>query len=196
MVVNDWFEGLAVDEIPCCVTQTISWVWQSIRNVNRKIPFGCSLRNFLGLPHLLLITYTSSVTILCQIYLIGCWCWTFVKYESSWHAHWWGFAKIISSFFVPFFPLFHSSYSSIIFLPIKGATRYGPVDFSGTIYVKDSQGSDYLGVVFGYQSNRKFYVVMWRRENINYGNADYNTGIKGLQLKVNQQLSLKIFCQD
>ena len=82
--------------------------------------------------------------------------------------------------------LFHSRYS--LFL-IKGATRYGPVDYSGTIYVKDSQGSDYLGVVFGYQSNRKFYVVMWRRENINYGNADYNAGIKGLQLKVNQQLA-------
>ncbi|XP_074618758.1 uncharacterized protein LOC141877629 isoform X2 [Acropora palmata] len=65
-----------------------------------------------------------------------------------------------------------------------GATRYGPVDYSGTIYVKDSQGSDYLGVVFGYQSNLKFYVVMWRRENINYGKADYNAGIKGLQLKV------------
>ena len=60
--------------------------------------------------------------------------------------------------------------------------------------MKDSQGSDYLGVVFGYQSNLKFYVVMWRRENINYGKADYNAGIKGLQLKVNQQLALKILC--
>ena len=58
------------------------------------------------------------------------------------------------------------------------------MDYSGTIYVKDSEGSDYLGVVFGYQSNRKFYVVMWRRENINFGKADTNAGIKGLQLKV------------
>ncbi|XP_078366394.1 uncharacterized protein LOC144650562 [Oculina patagonica] len=65
-----------------------------------------------------------------------------------------------------------------------GSTRYGPVDYSGTIYVKDSEGSDYLGVVFGYQSNRKFYVVMWRRENINFGKADTNAGIKGLQLKL------------
>lgn len=69
-------------------------------------------------------------------------------------------------------------------LPPAGTTRYGAVDYSGTIYVKDSEGSDYLGVVFGYQSNRKFYVVMWRRENINFGSADTNTGIKGLQLKV------------
>ena len=50
--------------------------------------------------------------------------------------------------------------------------------------MKDREGSDYLGVVFGYQSNRKFYVVMWRRENINFGKADTNAGIKGLQLKV------------
>ena len=65
-----------------------------------------------------------------------------------------------------------------------GSTRYGPVDYSGTIYVKDMEGSDYLGVVFGYQSNRKFYVVMWRRENINFAKEDINAGIKGLQLKV------------
>ena len=50
--------------------------------------------------------------------------------------------------------------------------------------MKDSEGSDYLGVVFGYQSNQKFYVVMWRRENINFGSRDINTGIRGLQLKV------------
>lgn len=50
--------------------------------------------------------------------------------------------------------------------------------------MKDSEGSDYLGVIFAYQSNRKFYVVMWRRESINFGRADVNTGIKGLQLKV------------
>ena len=65
-----------------------------------------------------------------------------------------------------------------------GSTRYGPMDYSGTIYVKDSEGSDYLGVVFAYQSNRKFYIVMWRRETINFGKSDTNAGIKGLQLKV------------
>jgi len=65
-----------------------------------------------------------------------------------------------------------------------GSTRYGAMDYSGTIYVKDKEGSDYLGVVFGYQSNRKFYVVMWRRENVNFASADISTGIKGLQLKV------------
>ena len=67
---------------------------------------------------------------------------------------------------------------------LTGRTRYGPVDYSGTLYVKGKDGSDYIGVVFGYQSNRKFYVAMWRRENLNYADSNINAGIKGLQLKV------------
>ena len=58
------------------------------------------------------------------------------------------------------------------------------MDYSGAIYVKGSEGSDYVGVVFGYQSNRKFYVVMWRKENSNFESSNVNSGIKGVQLKV------------
>ncbi|XP_074619049.1 uncharacterized protein LOC141877908 isoform X1 [Acropora palmata] len=65
-----------------------------------------------------------------------------------------------------------------------GSPRYGPVDYSGVLYVKGSEGSDYVGVVFGYQSNRKFYVVMWRRENSNFQASNSQTGIKGVQLKI------------
>ncbi|XP_078366293.1 uncharacterized protein LOC144650486 [Oculina patagonica] len=65
-----------------------------------------------------------------------------------------------------------------------GKTRYGPVDYTGTLYVKGSESSDYVGVVFGYQSNRKFYVVMWRRENSNFQEQNYRAGIKGVQLKL------------
>lgn len=73
---------------------------------------------------------------------------------------------------------------SIIRFSHIGETRYGPVDYKGTMYVQSSSGSDYIGVVFGYQSNQKFYVAMWRKENINFAEGDYNAGIKGLQLKV------------
>ena len=65
-----------------------------------------------------------------------------------------------------------------------GSARYGPVDYSGALYVKGSEGSDYVGVVFGYQSNRKFYVVMWRKENSNFQDSNTKAGIKGVQLKV------------
>ena len=65
-----------------------------------------------------------------------------------------------------------------------GQVRYGPVDFSGVLYVKESESADYVGLVFGYQSNRKFYVVMWRRENSNFEDQNDRAGIKGVQLKV------------
>ena len=65
-----------------------------------------------------------------------------------------------------------------------GSVRYGPVDYMGTVYMKGIEGSDYIGIVFGYQSNRKFYVIMWRQKNVNFADSNINTGIKGLQLKV------------
>lgn len=65
-----------------------------------------------------------------------------------------------------------------------GSVRYGPVDYSGVLFVKGAEGSDYVGVVFGYQSNRKFYVVMWRKESINFRESNIQAGLKGLQLKL------------
>ena len=56
--------------------------------------------------------------------------------------------------------------------------------------MKGTLGSDYVGVVFGYQSNSKFYAVMWRRENLNYAESDFNAGIKGLQLNVSPRHAL------
>ena len=49
-----------------------------------------------------------------------------------------------------------------------------------------------MGVVFGYQSNRKFYVVMWRRENSNFQELNDRAGIKGVQLKVRPLLRNKV----
>ncbi|XP_038053348.1 uncharacterized protein LOC119725831 isoform X2 [Patiria miniata] len=60
-------------------------------------------------------------------------------------------------------------------------TSMAEVDFTGTMFVNTDEGNNYIGFVFGYQSNRKFYVVMWRRENMN--NPDYKAGIRGLQIK-------------
>lgn len=76
------------------------------------------------------------------------------------------------------------SYALIYIFLFVGTTKYGPVDYTGALYVKGSDSSDYVGVVFGYQSNRKFYVVMWRRENSNFQELNDRAGIKGVQLKV------------
>ena len=69
-----------------------------------------------------------------------------------------------------------------------GSAALGPMDFTGTMFVNGDTGNDYMGIVFGYQSNREFYVVMWKKEN---ENSDTNqAGIKGVQIKVGQELTL------
>ena len=65
-----------------------------------------------------------------------------------------------------------------------GTPKYGPVDYTGVLYIQGRGATDYVGVVFGYQSNRKFYVVMWRRESSNFQELNDRAAIKGLQLKV------------
>ncbi|XP_006823110.2 uncharacterized protein LOC100367144 [Saccoglossus kowalevskii] len=66
-------------------------------------------------------------------------------------------------------------------LMLIGRDYFGPVDYSGTLFVNSDVGTNYMGFVFGYQSSRKFYIVMWRHKNLNY--PDYRAGIKGLQIK-------------
>ncbi|XP_076289323.1 cartilage oligomeric matrix protein-like [Lasioglossum baleicum] len=42
------------------------------------------------------------------------------------------------------------------------------VDFGGTFYVDNNSDEDFVGFVFAYQSNSKFYVVSWKRERQEY----------------------------
>ena len=58
------------------------------------------------------------------------------------------------------------------------------MDYSGVFHVNNDEGIDYFGIVFGYQSNKKFLLALWRHENINLYNETYKAGIKGIQIKV------------
>jgi thrombospondin 2/3/4/5 len=51
-----------------------------------------------------------------------------------------------------------------------GYHSFSGVDFEGTLYVDidDNVDDDYIGFVFSYQSNRRFYVVMWKRNPQKY----------------------------
>ena len=69
-----------------------------------------------------------------------------------------------------------------------GPASYGSVDFSGTWFVNSDLGQDYIGFVFGYQTNKKFYAVLWRHNNHNY-DANYRAGIRGVQIKVGVSMS-------
>ena len=67
---------------------------------------------------------------------------------------------------------------------IAAADGYADVDYSGTWQVNGDDGDDYIGFVFGYQSNRKFYIVVMKQQHSNYGGTAYRGGLRGLQLKV------------
>ncbi|CAL4140781.1 unnamed protein product, partial [Meganyctiphanes norvegica] len=66
---------------------------------------------------------------------------------------------------------------------LYGKHSFSGVDFEGTFYIGDSSDDDYAGFVFGYQSSKTFYVVMWKRADQNWWNGDNSLGLAGLQLK-------------
>ncbi|KAI4467407.1 thrombospondin [Holotrichia oblita] len=49
-----------------------------------------------------------------------------------------------------------------------GYDQIGGVDYEGTFFVNTDNDNDYVGFVFSYQSNRKFYVGMWKKESQSY----------------------------
>lgn len=49
-----------------------------------------------------------------------------------------------------------------------GPNSYSSVDFSGTIFVDTTLDDDYIGVVFNYQSNKRFMLVSWKQRGQDY----------------------------
>lgn len=45
-----------------------------------------------------------------------------------------------------------------------GEAVFGNVRFEGTLFVNDELDNDVVGVLFGYQDNRNFYVVTSNKE--------------------------------
>lgn len=65
-----------------------------------------------------------------------------------------------------------------------GSQVYGSVSYTGTLFIRSTKGENYIGIVFGYVNNRKFYLVSWRTTNYNFDAATFKAGIKGLQIKI------------
>lgn len=67
-----------------------------------------------------------------------------------------------------------------------GDKAFGGVDFEGTFFIGDDSDDDYVGFVFSYQSNRKFYVVMWKKALQTYWHSSpfRATGKAGVQIKL------------
>ena len=46
-----------------------------------------------------------------------------------------------------------------------GQDRFSSVEFNGTFFVDTEDDDDFAGIVFNYQSNRRFMVVSWKRSS-------------------------------
>lgn len=51
---------------------------------------------------------------------------------------------------------------------VVGKDAYGGLDFEGSVFVDTDNDDDYIGFVFSFQSNQKFYTVMWKKANQTY----------------------------
>ncbi|XP_028025443.1 cartilage oligomeric matrix protein [Bombyx mandarina] len=67
-----------------------------------------------------------------------------------------------------------------------GFDSFGGVDYEGTIFVNTKIDDDYVGFIFGYQSNKRFYVVMWKKDKQTYWQKTPFRAVaeNGIQLKL------------
>ncbi|CAG9833718.1 unnamed protein product [Diabrotica balteata] len=67
-----------------------------------------------------------------------------------------------------------------------GHDKFTGVDFEGTFFVDSDEDDDYVGFIFSYQSNRKFYAVMWKKHAQVYWEAEPFRAFAepGIQIKV------------
>lgn len=67
-----------------------------------------------------------------------------------------------------------------------GYDKFGGVDFEGTFFVDTEIDDDYVGFIFSYQDNSKFYTVMWKKNTQTYWhpNPFRASAEPGIQLKV------------
>ncbi|XP_025423657.1 cartilage oligomeric matrix protein [Sipha flava] len=66
-----------------------------------------------------------------------------------------------------------------------GYDSFGGVDFEGTFFVDTDIDDDYVGFVFSYQDNHKFYTVMWKKGTQTYWQATPFRAVAepGIQIK-------------
>ena len=73
-----------------------------------------------------------------------------------------------------------------MFVWFLGQDKLMDLNFNGTFFVNDEEDDDYAGFVFNYQSNRRFIVVAWKKQNQTYSERRpfVSRAMSGIQIKV------------
>ena len=67
---------------------------------------------------------------------------------------------------------------------LVGYDTFSSVEYSGTLYVDTIVDDDYVGMVFNYQSNRRFMLVSWKQTTQKYWNNPKAEAIAGIQIRM------------
>ncbi len=51
---------------------------------------------------------------------------------------------------------------------LVGNHMFSSVEFNGTLFIDTDQDDDFVGLVFNYQSNKRFMLVTWKRNDNPY----------------------------
>lgn len=67
-----------------------------------------------------------------------------------------------------------------------GYDSFADVDYEGTLFVDTEVDDDYIGFIFSYQNNRRFYAVTWKRNAQEYWDKQpfVATAEPGIQTKL------------
>lgn len=67
-----------------------------------------------------------------------------------------------------------------------GKDAFSSVEFNGTLFVDTAQDDDFIGIVFNYQSNKRFMLVTWKKRGQTYylRNPFTAEAKAGLEIKV------------
>ena len=59
-------------------------------------------------------------------------------------------------------------------------------EYNGTIFVDTDRDDDFIGIAFNYQSNKRFMLISWKRDNKTYylGSPFVAKAMAGLEIKV------------
>lgn len=65
-----------------------------------------------------------------------------------------------------------------------GYNSFSSVEYSGTLYVDTELDDDYIGIVFNYQSNKRFMLVSWKQREQEYRRNVGPLAKAGLQIQM------------